>query len=69
MANCVFDTIWRSTSRGSVALMVPVGSGSVGKSSRGRVCMRESNRSAATLTPPLSSSILTSVSGSALTIS
>ena len=44
-------------------------SGSVGKSSRGSVCIRESNRSAATLTPFLSSSIRTSVSGSALMIS
>ena len=69
IANCVFETICRSTSRGSVALIVPVASGSVGKSSRGSVCMRESNRSAATFTPPLSSSIRTSVSGSALTIS
>ena len=44
-------------------------SGSVGKSSRGSVCIRESNRSAATLTPPLSSAIRMSVSGSDLTIS
>ena len=69
IANCVFETIWRTTSRGSDAVYVPVASGSVGKSSRGSVCMRESNRSAATFTPPLSSSIRTSVSGSALMIS
>ena len=58
-----------TASRGSVARAVPLTSGSVGKSSRGSVCIRESNRSAATLTPFLSSSIRTSVSGSALTIS
>ena len=52
-----------------MALYPPVASGSVGKSSRGSVCIRESNRSAATLTPFLSSSIRTSVSGSALMIS
>jgi hypothetical protein len=56
-------------SRGNVARAAPAASGSVGKSSRGSVCIRESNRSAATFTPFLSSSIRTSVSGSALTIS
>ena len=63
------DHLAAATSRGSVALSSPVASGSVGKSSRGSVCMRESNRSAATFTPFLSSSIRTSVSGSALMIS
>ncbi len=62
-------TICFRTSRGSVALKLPVASGSDGKSSRGSVCMRESNRSAATLTPFLFSSIRTSVSGNALMIS
>src|SRR5205085_383829 len=52
-----------------VIYVVVPDSGSVGKSSRGRVCMRESNRSAATFTPPLSSAIRMSVSGSDLTIS
>ena len=69
IANCVLLTICLTTSRESVALNVPLASGSVGKSSRGNVCIRESNRSAATLTPLRSSSIRTSVSGSALTIS
>ncbi len=69
IANCVFAIIWRSASRGSMALYPPVESGRVGKSSRGSVCIRESKRSAATLTPFLSSSIRTSVSGSALMIS
>src|SRR6187399_1916 len=65
MANCVRDTISFSAARGSVARASPLNSGSVGKSSRGSVCIRESNRSAATFTPFLSSSIRTSVSGRA----
>ena len=69
IANCVFATISFSPLRGSVALGAPPPSGSVGKSSRGSVCIRESNRSAATLTPPLSSAMRMSVSGSDLTIS
>ena len=44
---------------------VPDASGTVGKSSRGSVCIFESNRSAATFTLVLSCSIRTSVSGSA----
>ena len=48
---------------------MPVASGTVGKSSRGSVCIFESNRSAATVTLVLSCSIRTSVSGSARTIS
>ena len=63
------DHLAARAARGSVARAFPLTSGSVGKSSRGSVCIRESNRSAATLTPFLSSSIRTSVSGSALTIS
>ena len=51
------------------AVGAPPASGSVGKSSRGSVCIRESNRSAATFTPPLSSAMRMSVSGSDLTIS
>ena len=66
IANCVFATISLTALRGSVALGVPPDSGSVGKSSRGSVCMRESNRSAATFTPPLSSAMRMSVSGSDL---
>ena len=58
-----------AAARGSVARAFPPASGSVGKSSRGSVCIRESNRSAATLTPFLSSWMRTSVSGRALTIS
>ena len=41
-------------------------SGSVGKSSRGSVCIRESKRSAATFTPLLSSAMRMSVSGKRL---
>jgi hypothetical protein len=69
IANCVFATISLRAARGSVALAAPLDSGSVGKSSRGSVCMRESKRSAATFTPPLSSAMRMSVSGSALMIS
>ena len=69
IANCVFATISRSAADGNEARPLPLASGSVGKSSRGSVCIRESNRSAATFTPFLSSAIRTSVSGSALTIS
>ena len=43
--------------------------GNVGKSSRGSVCIRDSNRSAEILTPPLSSLMWMSVSGSERTIS
>ena len=63
--NHVLQHVAREASR----CRAPVPSGSVGKSSRGSVCIRESKRSAATLTPLLSSSIRTSVSGSALMIS
>jgi len=52
-----------------VALKFPLASGTAGKSSFGSVCIRDSNRSAATFTPFLSSVMRTSVSGSALTIS
>ena len=69
MANCVLATISLNAARGSVALVVPLASGTAGKSSFGSVCIRESNRSAATFTPFLSSAMRTSVSGSALTIS
>ena len=56
--------------RASVAVdPAPAVSGRVGKSSRGSVCIRESNRSAATLTPLLSSAMRMSVSGRDLTIS
>ena len=69
IANCVFVTISRSAVRGSIAVDPAPASGSVGKSSRGSVCIRDSNRSAATLTPLLSSEIRMSVSGRDLTIS
>ncbi len=69
IANCVLATISFSDARESCALTVPLDSGSVGKSSRGNVCIRESKRSAATFTPPLSSAMRMSVSGSDLTIS
>ena len=69
IANCVLATISFTAARGSIALVVPLASGTAGKSSRGSVCMRESKRSAATFTPFLSSAMRTSVSGSAFTIS
>jgi len=54
---------------GNAVPVEPVHSGSVGKSSCGRVCSRESNRSAATVTLVWSCSMRTSVSGRAFTIS
>ena len=69
IANCVFATISFTALRGSVAVGAPPASGSVGKSSRGSVCIRESKRSAAIFTPPLSSAMRMSVSGSDFTIS
>ena len=63
------DHLLERALRGSVDASAPPDSGSVGKSSRGSVCIRESKRSAATFTPPLSSAMRMSVSGSDLTIS
>ena len=69
IANCVFATISLRPAPGSDVPFEPLHSGSVGKSSRGRVWRRESNRSALIFTPFLSSTIRISVSVSDLTIS
>ena len=70
IANCVFATISPSAARGRTADHPEPGSGTVGKSSRGNVCIRESNCAAATSTAPFAPSWMRiSVSGRARTIS
>ena len=70
MANCVFATISRRTFAVDGDALAAARSGSVGKSSFGSVCIRDSKRSAATFTVPFfSSSMRMSVSGSSFTIS
>ena len=70
IANCVRVTISRMASPASMTGGAPPDAASVGKSSRGNVCMRESKLSAATFTEPLASCrIRISVSGSARTTS
>ena len=70
IANCVFATISPSAARGNTADHPEPGSGTVGKSSRGNVCIRESNCAAATSTAPFAPCWMRiSVSGRARTIS
>ena len=71
MANRVCEISFFSAAPGSLASEPPASTGGVGNSLAGNVCIFDSKRSAATVTllPPLSSSMRTSVSGSALTIS
>ena len=70
IANCVLAIISASRPAARWAVASPAASGIDGKSSRGSVWMRESNRSAVTLTVPADGSARRiSVSGSARTIS
>ena len=70
IANCVLPIISASGAAARYAVTAPLGSASVGKSSRGSVCMRELKRSAVTFTVPAAGwAMRISVSGKARTIS